>query len=265
MADLYSSVRTVRKVQYTNKAHLELRALGTEEWFEPPAYERWKNLTSSNLERATFTPGVITVHQNAVMATYIDDRRLGGALYMWQATFNIEDLSNIRVREYEFGRPQGATADERGRIRIEMMAVCKVPPTGQGLFVREGVLKEHIWSNIKETSEPTTSSSGLGKISDRWASGEQEIKLTFTRTTQTERNPGRNKPPHQKETLSGARVWVWEACFAFLRGREWASNTYAHFTNVARMSLADFVARFARDPNSGFEQKEDGWVYLINT
>ena len=126
-------VRTVRKEQYTRKAHLELRALGTEEWYEPPAYERWKALTSCNLQRATFSQGVITVHQHAVNAIFNDDRRLSGALYMWRATFNVADLSDIRVREYEFGRPYDASPDEHGRFRVEMMAVCKVPPTGQGL------------------------------------------------------------------------------------------------------------------------------------
>ena len=253
-------VRTIRKEQYTSKAHLEIRALGTEEWYVPPAYERWKTQTSSNLERTTFTPGVITVHQHAVNATYNVDRRLDGALYMWRAKFNVADLSNIRVREYEFGRPKDGSPDDSGRIRVELMAVCKVPPTGQGLFVREGTLREHVWSNAKETSEPTASSSGLAKISDRWASGEQEIKLTFTRTTQTERQPGKNKSG-KKEAVSGPKVWVWHACLAFLRGLDWASDTYAQFLNAARMSLADVVDKDSRDPNAGFE-KEDGWVYL---
>ena len=138
----------------------------------PSTYEWWKTQTSSSLERTTFTPSVITFHQHAVNATYNDDRRLEGALYMWRAQFNVADLSDIRVREYEFRRPKDGSPDDHGRIRVEVIAVCKVPPTGQGFFVRQGTLVEHVWSNAKETSEPIASSSGLAKISDRWATGE---------------------------------------------------------------------------------------------
>ena len=91
---------------------------------------------------------------------------------MWRAQFNVADLSDIRVREYEFRRPKDGSPDDHGRIRVEVIAVCKVPPTGQGFFVRQGTLVEHVWSNAKETSEPIASSSGLAKISDRWATGE---------------------------------------------------------------------------------------------
>ena len=198
-------------------------------------------------------------------ATYNYNRWLEGALYVGLAQFNVADLSDIRVREDEFGRPKDGGPDDHGTIRIEVMAVCKVPPTGQGLFVREGALVEHVWSNAKETSEPTASSSGLGKISDRWASGEQEIKLTFTQTTQTERKAGKSKPAGMKEAVAGPKVWVWHACLAFLRGSDWASDTYAQFSNAARMSLADVVDEDSRNPNAGFEKKEDGWVFLIKT
>ena len=255
-------VRTVRKEQYTHKAHLEIRALGTEEWYAPPAYETWKTETSSNLERATFTRGAISVHQHAVKSSYGEDRRLEGALFMWQATFNVADLYDIRVREYEFGRPQNDDLNDTGRIRVEMIAVCKVSPMGRGLFVREGTLREYVWNNAKETSEPTASSSGLAKISERWASGEQEIRLTFTRTTQTERTPGKNKPQGKKEALAGPKVWVWHACLAFLRGEEWASDTYTQFSKAAQMSLADIVNKDHSNPHAGFEKKEDGWILI---
>ena len=171
----------------------------------PSAYEWWKTQTSFNLERTTFTPGAITVHQHAVKATYNDDRRLEGVLYIWRTKFNVADLSDIRVREYEFGSPKNGSQDDHGIIRIEVMSICKVPPTGHGLFVRQGTLVDHVCSNAKETSEPTASSSGLAKISDRWATGEQEIKLTFTRTTQTERKPGKSKHAGTKEAVSGPK------------------------------------------------------------
>ena len=187
------SVRTVRKKQHASKAGFEIRALGTEESYVPPAYEGWDEQTSSNIQMATFTPDVIKVLQHAVKALCNDDRRLQNALYIWGAKFNVADLSNIRVREYEFGRPKDSSSDEPCRVSVEIIAVCKVVPIGQGWFVREGTLRECAWPNAKETSEPTASSSGLAKISDRWAFGEQEVKLTFTRTTQTDQNSGEKK------------------------------------------------------------------------
>lgn len=252
---------TVRREQYTSKAHLEIRALGTEEWYEPPAYDIWKSETSNNLIRATFTPGHISLLQQAVRPTYGDDRRLESALYMWNATFSTTDLHDIRVKEYEFGRPQDGT-ENPGRLRIEMMAVCKVAPVGQGLFVRESTLIEHIYNNAKETSEPTASSSGLAKISERWASGEQEIKLTFTRTTQTERNPGKNKPKGRKEPVTGAKVWVWYAFLAFLSGETWTSATFAQFKSAAQLTLAEIVGNDHNNPHVDFEKKEDGWFLI---
>ena len=195
-------------------------------------------------------------------SNYGDDRHLESALYMSKATFNTADLHDIRVKEYEFGRPLDGTSEDPGRIRIEVMAVCKVGPVGQGLFVREGTLREHIYNNAKETSEPTASCSGLANISERWASGEQEIKLTFTRTTQTEPNSGKNKPKGKKEPIAGAKVWVWYAFLAFVSGETWTSATLAQFSSAAHLTLADIVNKPYDNPHVDFEKKEDGWFLI---
>ena len=42
--------------------------------------------------------------------------------------------------------------------------------------------------------------------------------------------------------LRVSKVWVWHACLAFLRGLDWASDTYAPDSlSAARMSSADVV------------------------
>ena len=251
------SVPRVRKEQYTSKAHLEVRALGTEDWYVPPAYEGWDDQTSSNIMRATFTPGGISVLQQAVKPIYNGDR-LENALYMWQAKFDTADLYDIRVRETEFGH----SAENNFRIRVEMMAVSKVAPNGNGFFVRKDTLVHNVLNNVEETSESIASNSGLAKISDRWISGDQEIKLTFTRTTHTERKPGKNKPKGAKEAVGGAKVWVWHAFLAFLTGSDWTSMTYATFTNAAQMTLADIVNKDYPNPHVSFEKKEDSWVLI---
>ena len=253
-----SSIPTVRTEQYTSVARLEIRALGTEEWYKPPAYEDWQADTHSNLTRATFTTGGISVLQRAVKPSYKSERRLESAVYMWQATFNTADLHDIRVRETKFGH----SAENNFRVCVEMMAVSKVAPTGHGLFVDEGTLEEHVLNNAKETSESTASSSGLATISDRWASGEQEIKLTFTRTTQIERTPGKDKPQGTKKAIEGAKVWVWPAFLAFLTGEDWTFKTHAIFTNSPYISLADIVNKDSLNPHVEFEKKDDDWILI---
>ena len=100
---------------------------------------------------------------------------------MWRATFNIADLYDIRVMEYKVGQSEYNT---NYRIRIEMTAACNVPPAGQGLMTAAGVKRADVLNRAVETCESVAGSVAIANIADRWLSGNPEIKLTLTRTTQ---------------------------------------------------------------------------------
>ena len=92
---------------------------------------------------------------------------IGGSKVLYTcggARFNVANLSDIRVGEYEFGRPKDGGPDGSGRTRVQVMAFCKVPANWprncSSVKVRLGNL---VWSNAKETSELTASGSGLAK------------------------------------------------------------------------------------------------------
>lgn len=72
----------------------------------------------------------------------------------------------------------------------------------------------------ENTSDPIAGSLDLAKLSDRWDSGDQEVKLTFTRSTQVPRKPAKGRPQHGKELVLGPKVWVWNCFLAFLCGKE---------------------------------------------
>ena len=132
--------------------------------------------------RPIFTPGNFLVIQYSKNATFYD--RGGGIaknVYTWKPTFNATDLDDIRVKEYEFGFGDINTIF---RIRIELIVTCRVPLAGQGQMTATGVKKADVLDHGFETSESAASSVAVGNIADRWLSGNQELKLTFTRTTQ---------------------------------------------------------------------------------
>ena len=246
-----------RSELYTRIAHLQIRKPGTEEWYAPPSYPEWEQHTSSNLAKTSFTPSRISVQQYAVRPTFDAKRRLEDHLYYWHATFSITDFYDIRVKETEFGGSQ--VANDNRRIRIEVVAVCRAAPTAHAMFVGKGSLIEKITSNAKPTTDPTASSCGLAKISERWLSGDQEIRLSFTRATQTERKPGKNSAQGVPDPVRGSRVWVWHAFLAFLSGSDWISESLYHFSKAAHMNLADIVKEYW-NPRVSLEEKEDGWV-----
>ena len=249
-----------RSELYSNKAHLQIRALGTEEWYAPPSYPGWEEHTSSNLARTTFTSSSISVQQNAVRPTFDATRSLKSHLYYWHANFSVADLYDIRVKETEFAAPKDDNTNAVPKIRIEIVAVCRAAPTAHGMFVGKGSLLEKVLSNAKPTTEPTASSCGLAKISERWASGDQEIRLSFTRTTQTVRKSGKNQVEGVPDPVAGAKVWVWHAFLAFLSGSDWTSSSLDQFSKAAHMNLADIVNKDCPSPHVSLEEKEDGWV-----
>ena len=250
-----ASVPHVRKEQYSLNSHLEIRDIGTEQWFKPPSYEGSQDMSPTNVVRATFTPGSISFFQPAAKPVY-EKSRLVSALYMWKATFKFANLYDIRVKETEYGRTE---KNDNVRQRIEILAVSKISPTGCELLTPAGTEISQVFNSARDTSDSTASGTELAKLSDRWVSGAQEIKLAFTRTTQIQRK-------HRLGTqfVSGPKVWVWYAFLAFLAGSEWTSRNTDQFANAAQMSLAQIVNSGRLNPHADFEKKDDNWI-LIKT
>ena len=163
---------------------------------------------------------------------------------MWRATFNFPDLYNIRVKEYKFGE---SAYNTNYRIRIEMTAACNVPPAGQGLMTAAGVKRADVLNRAVETCESVASSVAIANIADRWLSGNQEVKLTFTRTTQLK---------------SGTKLWIWDAFMAFVCGAEWPTQTRNTLHIAAQKSLKEVVNAKFGNVYAEFETKEDEWILI---
>ena len=73
---------------------------------------------------------------------------------------------------------------------------------------------------------------------------------------------GKNNPTGKKETVSGQKVWVWQALLPISSGSDWASDTHDRFVSAAQLSLADVVSQDYRNPHMRFEKKEDGWILI---
>ena len=245
---------------YSNKAHLQVRAPGTEEWFPPGPYPGWRKDTTSNVARVVFSPDSILVYQHVGKPDYDGGRSLKSNLFMWLAKFSIADLRDIRVKETGFGQTQGDTSNQYPRMRVEIAATCRASPTGHGLFVGQGSFTDNVFKNAQETTEPTASNCGLAKISERWASGDQEIMLSFTRTRQTVRKSGKNQVEGTPDPVTGSKVWMWHAFLKFLDGSDWRSDSVLAFANFASMSLAELVEKNYRSGHVSLQSREDGWV-----
>ncbi len=245
----------VRKHQYCTNGRLEIRTIGTEDWHKPPAYEYYLADGPCNVVRPWFRPGSIQVFQQAAKPTFDSNGRLASASYMWMTTFNVADLHDIRIKESAIGQSDS-------RLRIEILAVCKVPPTGSGLKIPAGTKVTDLYHKTEATSEPTATSIALANLSDRWASGEQEIHLTFNRTTRTERKPGRNRPQHTKEIVVGPKVWVWSAFLAFLCGLEWEARNKDTVVSAAKTGLKDIVESTFANPYAQFQKRDGDWVLI---
>lgn len=255
--DRASSQIVVRKEQYSLKCYLYIRALGTEEWDLPIPYENYDaGKGPANIIRTTFTPGAISVYQCAAEPMYKNNKSLASALNMWKATFRVADLHDIRVKEWEIPN------DPDRRVKIEIRAVCKAPPMGRGMTTPAGVKMEKVMHLAEDRSDSEASSVGIANLSDRWATGEQEIRLIFARSRQIERTPGPKDPQDKKKAVTGPKVWVWPAFLAFLCGKEWSSKTHTDFIVAAQQSLAQTLNSESTLDIADFEKKTDDWVLI---
>ena len=161
-----------RKHQYCTNGRLEIRTIGTEDWHKPPAYEGYLDDGPCNVVRPLFSPGSISIFQQAAKPDVTDTSRLKSASYMWKATLNVAELQ---------GKSHNMAIRKRTPLqknRIERLEVCKAPRTGSALMVAEGVHTSDVYHEAEDTSEPTASGVALANLSDRWASGKQEVHLT---------------------------------------------------------------------------------------
>ena len=217
-----------------------IRNLGDEEWVKPDHFPDSISVTFQNVIQPTFVPGGFSfVQYTEEPRLDYDQDRIRKDLYMWRATFNFADLYDIRVTEYKSG-PVAHNFDYR--IHIEMTAACKVPPAGQGLMTAAGVKRADVLDRAVETSEPVASSVAIANIADRWLSANQEIKLTFTRTTQLK---------------SGTKLWIWNAFMAFVCGVGWSAQNQFVFDVASQKSLKEVVNVIFGSSYADFEAKED--------
>ena len=237
MAEGQSAI--VRTEQYISKARLEIRAVGTEEFYLPPLWKGVQSTGFSNAIKLTLKPGTISIcqRQNLDSASL----HLESDLYMWHATFNIADLRDIRVKE----QSQGSS------LSVELLAVCMAPPVGHGQVAKAGSKVYDMFRVAVDTSEPTASSIAIATLSDRWASGEQEIKLSFPLF-----------PRAIRETRSLETTWIWDAFLAFLCGVEWSTPTTSTCRSHADRRLAEIVDSKSPNPYAELEEKDDGWVWI---
>lgn len=130
---------------------------------KPSHFEGSESYSSNNVARPTINPSIISVMQQTGRYDIVGER-LASPLYMWKATFKVAELYDVRVREYEFGH---SVKNDGFRIRIELLAVCKTPPVGQGLVTTVGVKRDLIMNASTERLKPAASSVAIAKLSDR--------------------------------------------------------------------------------------------------
>ena len=238
-----------------------IRNLGDEEWIKPDHFVNYAAVSFNNVMKPTFSPGGFSFIQYTDEPWYEENNQdqIGKDLYMWRATFNFADLYDIRVTEVKFGQ----SADNPNyRIRIEMTAVSKVPPAGQGLMTAAGVKRADVLERASVMSKPIASSPAIANIADRWQSGNQEIKLTFTRTTSTKRKPGKDNPQNRQATNAGSKLWIWNAFMAFVCGVEFSTHNRNALDVAAQKSLKEVVNARFDNLYAEFETKEDEWVLI---
>ena len=254
-----TSTGVVRRQMYAGAGAFFIRNLGDEEWVKPPHFHDYISLSFQNVIRPTFTPGSFSFIQYTEEPRFDEQDRLAKDLYMWRATFNFADLYDIRVKEYKFGQ---SAYNTNYRIRIEMTAACKVPPAGQGLMTAAGVKRADVLDRAVETSESVASSVAVANIADRWLSGNQEIKLTFTRTTQIKRKPDKRNPPTRLDTNAGSKLWIWNAFMAFVCGVEFSTHNRNALDVAAQKSLEEVANAKFGNLYAEFETKEDEWILI---
>lgn len=240
-----TSEGVVRSQMYAASGAFSIKNIGDEEWVKPDHFPGSEASTFNNVTRPTFAPGRLSFIQYSEEPRYDKNNgQLTKDLNMWKANFNFADLYDIRVTESKFGQSQ---RNINYRIRIELTAACKVPPAGQRLMTAAGTKRDDVMDKAIETSDSIASSPEIANIANRWQAGNQEIKLTFTRTTQLK---------------SGTKSWVWDAFMAFVCGAEWATQNRNALDIAAQKSLKEVVSAGFGNYYADFEMKEDGWVLI---
>ena len=159
-----TSRRVVRRQLYAASGAFFIKNIGDEDWVKPDHFYDYISL-SFNFMRPTFAPGKFSFVQYSQEPRYDKGQdRFAKDLYMWKAMFNLADLYDIRVKEYEFGHSDNNTSL---RIRIELTATCTVPPAGQGLMTAAGVKRADVLKRAVETPESVASSVTIANISYR--------------------------------------------------------------------------------------------------
>ena len=79
------------------------------------------------------------------------------------------------------------------------------------------------------------------------AFGNQEIKLTFTRTSQLK---------------SGTKLWIWDTFMAFVCGVGWTAQNRFALDVAAQRSLKEVVNSTFGNSYAEFEAKEDEWILI---
>ena len=242
---------------YSTRGTLYVRTLGTEEWTKLPPQSGVESNLLHNVIWPTFKPGMMSViHQNE--ETYIVDGRLIKHMYLWKSTFSFRELYNVRVKEYEIGDSPSLKI----LTRVEVLAVCKARPAGQLVEAIENAKGEIMFNDCVKTSTPVPSSwtTARAELSDRWTHGDQEIRLTFSRSIKSAEP--RKDTPQPQELIAGTKYWVWNAFLAFLCGFEWSSPTPEATQLAAQMSLKDVVTSKLGNPFAEFEKMNDDWFLI---
>ena len=243
---------------YSALGTLYIRTLGTEEWTKLPHYSGLELIHLDNVISPTFKPGMMSVnHENE--DAYIVDDRLMKPVYLWRSTFSFPELYNVRVKEYGIGHSPSLNLLI---TRVEVLAVCKAPPATQLLKTIANAEGEIMFTNCVETSAlvPGSWTIAGAELSDRWTHGDQEIRLTFNRLTQSVEP--RKDTPQPQERITGTKNWIWNAFLAFLCGSEWSAPTREALKSAKQMSLEHVVTSKSGNPFVEFEKMDDDWILI---
>ena len=243
---------------HSKVGNLSIRTLGTEEWTLLPCHTVLELNHMQNVVSPTFKSGMMSVIQQHEDAAVFDGHLIR-PLFLWKSTFSFPELCNVRVKEYGIYQ-----YPEIGLFinRIELLAVCKAPPAGQLLEVRAGCEEEIFYNNWVETMKPVSikTKRAVDEFYDRWRTGDQEIRLTFSRSKKIV-GLGRDAPEDQA-LAAGTLHWIWNAFLAFLCGTEWSAPTRQALDSAFQMSLEQVVRSPSGNPFAEFERTNDGWILI---
>ena len=180
-------------------------------------------------------------------------------MYLWKSTFSFRELYNVRVKEYEIG---GSPSPDLPITRVELLAVCKARPAGQLVETIADAKGGIMFNDCVKTSTPVPSSwtTARAELSDRWTHGDQEIRLTFSRSIEPAET--RKHTPQPQKRIAGTKYWIWNAFLAFLCGFEWSAPTQEALIFAKQMSLEHVVTSKSGNPFAEFEKMDDDWILI---